>query len=420
MARRYFRDADLSVQDFFTEMEKILPNITSPVDLLNTSAGPSFIYNMPDNIGSPAEMPSGPDDVAVDQEHRDSLDSHPSSGDANGTTTSGTNTTESSRGFEDVEGLTTIYMDVLYPTPEVDVEVSIDLTPTDAPSTSRKKLDASVPYIHVTLPDPQFDPDNYPYYSVIGKVLVKPFFETRRGHLSTLEAALRHTIRAIYKTELEAAKKIIAGLGAEVSNLRQLNEDHEWYWEDHLKNAIKMDNLSNQRLVEVEANLRKQKRNNGQTTPDPEDFLPRTYYESVLSHLRKAYALVAIRWSRSSEKINSQRDYVDRLSSALQQVVSDFIELGGTFNPKTQWLDGCDAMKDMSVSPIAEAKKKIYEDDALFYGLGCAGDDDGGICVLGDEQGGAGLLRSWGGFGDEELKVCVDGVAAGGIFLALR
>ncbi|CAI9094385.1 OLC1v1030110C1 [Oldenlandia corymbosa var. corymbosa] len=183
MTRKHFRDADLSVHDFFKEMEKVLPNIFSPVDLLNTSVGPSFIYNMPANVGSPAEIPPSPDDVAVERGRRDSLDGHPPSMDANGMTTSGTNTTESSPGgFEDFEG---------YPTPEVDVGVSTGSTPTDVLSTS-------------------------------GKVLVDPSFQKKREQLSTLEADLCNTIHAIHETELEAAKKIIFDLGTEVANLRQL------------------------------------------------------------------------------------------------------------------------------------------------------------------------------------------------------
>ncbi|CAI9090259.1 OLC1v1024992C1 [Oldenlandia corymbosa var. corymbosa] len=338
MTRKHFRDADLSVQDFFKEMEKVLPNISSPVDLLNTSAGPSFIYNMPANVGSPAEMPPGP---MMSQSSRDieipwivicrqetQL----------GRQLQGPTRLSPSRGF---------------PTPEVDIGVTTGATYINIPSTSEEQVGERIPHVYITLPEPEFNPGNYPYYSTIGKIFARFSFQKEGKQLPILEGELRSTIRAIHATELKAPKKIISDLKVKASNLWQLNEDQERYWEDHLKNAVKMDNLNSERLRQVEAKLRKQKRNNGRTTPDLEDFIPRNYHEGMLSHLQKVYALVAVRWDKASEKIDSLRDYENRLTLALQQVVSDFIELGGTFNPEAQWPDGCEAMKDTHVSPTA-------------------------------------------------------------------
>ncbi|CAI9115994.1 OLC1v1017028C1 [Oldenlandia corymbosa var. corymbosa] len=141
-------------------------------------------------------------------------------------------------------------LDKGYLTPKVDIGVPTGSTPTDVPSTSGN---ASIPYIHITLPEPHFDPDNYPYYSAIGK-------EPR----SPISVDSTRTKNGIGKT------------------ISKMHKDGQF---------------------------------------------------------------------KQPEACG---------------------ELGGTFNPETQWRDGCEAMKDVPVSPIAEAEKKIYEDDALFYGLGRA------------------------------------------------
>ncbi|CAI9108789.1 OLC1v1008472C1 [Oldenlandia corymbosa var. corymbosa] len=122
----------------------------------------------------------------------------------------------------------------------VDAGVSPERSPERAPLTSGGRLDDSNPSINLTLPDPNPNPDSCPYYSIISRALIESSLEGE-NQLSNLEGRLRDAIRAIQNSELEALRAAVINLKKEVANLCQTNLDQEKYWEDHVKNFVKMD-----------------------------------------------------------------------------------------------------------------------------------------------------------------------------------
>ncbi|CAI9094141.1 OLC1v1029830C1 [Oldenlandia corymbosa var. corymbosa] len=193
---------------------------------------------------------------------------------------------------------------------------------------------SGIPWIDLQLPDPYYDPMTFPLAS-----------------------------------ELHEAHKAVIEAKAENDRLDKLWRDTEAYWEDHLKNSIQLEILANNRLRTFEAKIRKKKKDEGLSEPDPEDFIPRNYFESVLVHLRKAYALVAVKWDRSSDKIEALQVYAGQLRAALESAISFIVETGKEYDFEALWPEPCPAMRDDPASPTREAERLIYENDALFHEL---------------------------------------------------
>ncbi|CAI9115441.1 OLC1v1016343C1 [Oldenlandia corymbosa var. corymbosa] len=169
--------------------------------------------------------------------------------------------------------------------------------------------------------------------------------------------------------ELHEARRAVIEAKAENDRLDKLWRETEAYWEDHLKNSIQLEILAENRLRTFEAKIRK-KKDEGLSEPDPEDFIPRNYFESVLVHLRKVYALVAVKWDRSSDKIEALRAYAGQLQAALESAISFIVEMGKEYDFEALWPEPCPAMRDDPTSPTREAERMIYENDALFHELG--------------------------------------------------
>ncbi|CAI9115185.1 OLC1v1016023C1 [Oldenlandia corymbosa var. corymbosa] len=184
-----------------------------------------------------------------------------------------------------------------------------------------------------------------------------------------LEGQLEEALQTFRASELDEARKAVLEEKAENNRLDKLWRDTEDYWEDHLKNSIQLQMLANNRLRTFEAKIRR-KKDEGLAKPDPEDFIPRNYFESVLVHLRKAYALVAVKWDRSFDKIEALRSYAGQLWAALESAISFIMETGKEYDFAALWPEPCPAMRDEPTSPTREAERLIYENDALFFELG--------------------------------------------------
>ncbi|CAI9103001.1 OLC1v1001410C1 [Oldenlandia corymbosa var. corymbosa] len=176
---------------------------------------------------------------------------------------------------------------------------------------------SGIPWIDLQLPDPHHDPTTFPLYAAVGGALADPNVDRGRGRLSGLEGQLEEALQTFRASELHEARKAVLEAKAENDRLDKLWRDTEAYWEDHLKNSIQLEMLANNRFRTFEAKIRKRKKDEGLAKPDPEDFIPRNYFESMLVHLRKAYALVAVKWDRSSDKIKALRAYAGQLRTGL-------------------------------------------------------------------------------------------------------
>ncbi|CAI9099113.1 OLC1v1035884C1 [Oldenlandia corymbosa var. corymbosa] len=229
---------------------------------------------------------------------------------------------------------------------------------------------SGIPWIDLQLPDPHHDPTTFPLYAAVGSALVDPNVDRSRGRLSGLEGLLEEGLETFRISDLHEARRAVIEAKAENDWLDKLWRDTEAYWENHLKNSIQLEILANNRLQTFEAKIRKKKKDEGLAEPDPEDFILRNYFESVLVHLRKAYALVAVKWDRSSNKIEALRAYAGQLRIALESAISFIVETGKEYNFETLWPEPCPAIRDDPASPTREAERLIYENDALFYELG--------------------------------------------------
>ncbi|CAI9098870.1 OLC1v1035596C1 [Oldenlandia corymbosa var. corymbosa] len=227
-----------------------------------------------------------------------------------------------------------------------------------------------IPWIDLQLSDPHYDPTTFPLYAAVGGALVDLAVYRSRGRLSDLEGQLEEALETFRASELHEAGRAAVEAKAENDRLDKLWRDTETYWEDHLKNSIQLEILANNRLPTFEAKIRKKKKDEGLAKPDPEDFIPRNYFKSVLVHLRKAYALVAVKWDRSSDKIEALRAYAGQLRAALESVISFIVETGKEYDFEALWPEPCPAMRDDPTSPTRETERLIYENDALFYELG--------------------------------------------------
>ncbi|CAI9099280.1 OLC1v1036068C1 [Oldenlandia corymbosa var. corymbosa] len=190
------------------------------------------------------------------------------------------------------------------------------------------------------------------------------------GGTGGLEGQLEDALQTFRASELYEARKAVLEAKAENDRLDKLWRDTEAYWEDHLKNSIQLEMLANNRLRTFEAKIRKKKKDEGLAEPDPEDFIPRNYFESVLVHLRKAYALVAVKWDRSSNKIKALRAYAGQLQTVLESAIFFIVEMGKEYDFAALWPEPCPAMRDEPTSPTREAERLMYENDALFFELG--------------------------------------------------
>ncbi|CAI9115250.1 OLC1v1016103C1 [Oldenlandia corymbosa var. corymbosa] len=165
-----------------------------------------------------------------------------------------------------------------------------------------------------------------------GSGLVDPNVDRSRGRLSGLEGQLEEALEAFRASELHEARRAVIEAKVDNDRLDRLWRDMETYWEDHLKNSIQLEILANNRLRTFEAKIRKKNKDEGLAKPDPEDFIPRNYFESVLVHLWKAYALVAVKWDRSSDKIEAFRAYAGQLRAALEGAISFIVETGKVYD----------------------------------------------------------------------------------------
>ncbi|CAI9117302.1 OLC1v1018668C1 [Oldenlandia corymbosa var. corymbosa] len=315
------RDMNFVLLPVMQQITKACPSVSKLEDIDGIPGSPSFVFQMPRGIQTPPGTPPGPDE-------------------------------EPEAGKDVASGL---------PNP-------LEGTSEDVPATPGKWETSGIPWIDLQLPDPHFDATAFPLYAAVGGALVDPPPDRSRGRLSGLEGQLGEALEAYRASELCEARRAVIEAKSENDRLDKFWRDTEAYWEGRLKNSIQFEMLANNRLWKFEAKIRKKKKDDGLPEPDPEDFIPRNYFESVLVHLRKAYPLVAVRWDRSSDKIESLQAYAGQLRTALESAIFFIVETGKEYDFGAP--DPCPAMRDDPASPTREAERLIYENDALFHELG--------------------------------------------------
>ncbi|CAI9117660.1 OLC1v1019100C1 [Oldenlandia corymbosa var. corymbosa] len=309
-ARRHFRDMDFALLPVIEQMSQVCPTITSPEDILNIPGSPSFVFKMSKGV----QTSQGPDEVEQpkDKEAQTPPKEGNSSSQSNGGTSTDSNTSNGDKGKKTTSPPTD--------PPEGNSQ--------GVPPTPGKWETSGIPWTDMQLPDPYLDTKSYPIYAAVGRALTEPPVDRGRGRLSGLEDQLKEALSAIKASNLDEARRAVVKLKGENDRLDRLRRDTEAYWEDHMKNSMQLEMLANEHLWTFEAKIRKNKKDNGLPKPDPKDFIPRNYYESVSVHLRKAYTLVAVKWDRASDKIESLRAYIGQLRAALEGAVSFIVESG--------------------------------------------------------------------------------------------
>ncbi|CAI9108390.1 OLC1v1007963C1 [Oldenlandia corymbosa var. corymbosa] len=348
-ARKHFRDMDFARLPIMQQISEACASLSKPEDILNIPGSPSFVFQR-----RPPSTPPGPEEEPAIVASEPPPQGHNSGSRGGG----GTSTDSNARSGDKGKGTAP------------DFPSHPDGTSRGLPVTRGLWETSGIPWIDMQLPDPHHDPTAFPLYAAVGGALADPNVDRGRGRLSGLEGQLEEALQTFRASELHEARKTVLEAKAENDRLDKLWRDTEAYWEDHLKNSIQLEMLANNRLRTFEAKIRKKKKDEGLAEPDPEDFIPRNYFESVLVHLRKAYALVAVKWDRSSDKIEALRAYAGQLRTALESAISFIVETGKEYDFAALWPEPCPAMRDEPTSPTREAERMIYENDALFFELG--------------------------------------------------
>ncbi|CAI9108695.1 OLC1v1008362C1 [Oldenlandia corymbosa var. corymbosa] len=346
-SRKHFRDMDFSSLPIMQQISEACASISKPEDILNIPGSPSFVFQMPRGTETPPSTPPGPE-----EEPEIIASASPPQGHNSGSLGGGETSTDKGKSTAS------------------DFPSHPDGTSQGLPATPGLWETSGIPWIDLQLPDPHHDPTTFPLYAAVGGALADPNVDRGRGRLSGLEGQLEEALQTFRASELHEARKAVLKAKAENDWLDKLWRDTEAYWEDHLKNSIQLKMLANNRLRTLEAKIRKRKKDEGLAEPDPEDFIPRNYFESMLVHLRKAYTLVAVKWDRSSDKIEALRTYAGQLRTALESAISFIVETGKEYDFAALWPEPCPAMRDEPTSPTREAERLIYENDALFFELG--------------------------------------------------
>ncbi|CAI9106340.1 OLC1v1005470C1 [Oldenlandia corymbosa var. corymbosa] len=294
-ARKYFRDMDFAHLPIMQQIAGTCPSISKLEDILNIPSIPSFVFQMPRETQTPPSTLQGPDEE----------------------------------------------LEIIGPAPPPQGHNSGSRggggTSTDSNTNSGDKID-------LQFPDPHHDPTTFPLYAAVGSALVDLNVDRSRGRLSGLEGQLEEALETFRASELHEARRAVIEAKAENDRLDKLWRDTEAYWEDHLKNIIQLEILANNHFRTFEAKIWKKKKDEGFAEPDPEDFISRNYFESVLVHFRKAYALVAVKWDRSSDKIEALRAYAGQLRAALENAISFIVKTGKEYDFEALWPEPCLAM----------------------------------------------------------------------------
>ncbi|CAI9094472.1 OLC1v1030218C1 [Oldenlandia corymbosa var. corymbosa] len=359
---KHFRDMNFALLPIMQQITKACATVSKPEDIADILGSLSFVFKMPKGIQMPLGTPQGLDEEpeAVEVETPPKGNNSGSQGEGGTSTDSNTNNGDKLTRASCVQGKDAA---LNLPNPP-------EGTSQGVPAAPGKWETSGIPWIDLHLPDPHFDPTTFPLYAVVRGALVDPPSDRSRGRLSSLEGQLKEALEAYRASKLGEARRAIIEVKAENDRLDKLWRDTEAYWEGHMKYSIQLEMLSNNRLRKFEAKIRKKKKDDGLPKPDPENFIPRNYFESVLVHLWKAYALVAIRWDRSSDKIEALRGYADQLQAALESTILFIVETGKKYDIGALWPDPYPSMRDDPASPTREAKHLIYENDAPFHELG--------------------------------------------------